>query len=182
MRRWAHIMLVMLGLAWAGSLAAQPLQPSQRRWGEMQRLYADAYRYQRDYKPDEAMRCLRRLLEMDSTLVVAYNLMGFVYEDAYANYDSAMVCYRRTVALDSLFAKGYVNIGHLYYLERKYEEADEYNRKAIAIDSNYADAYFNLGWMANEQHYLHEAFGFMRKAAAKGSRAAKEWLEKQEDN
>ena len=129
----------------------------------------------------EAMRCLRRLLEMDSTLVVAHNLMGYIYEDAYANYDSAMVCYRRAVALDSHFVKGYVNIGHLYYLDRKYEEANEYNRRALAIDSNYADAYFNLGWMANEQNYLHEAFGFMRKAAAKGSKAAREWLEKQEE-
>ena len=85
------------------------------------------------------------------------------------------------MSLDSHFVKGYVNIGHLYYLDRKYEEANEYNRRALAIDSNYADAYFNLGWMANEQNYLHEAFGFMRKAAAKGSKAAREWLEKQEE-
>ncbi|MCR5424030.1 MAG: hypothetical protein K6E93_04610 [Bacteroidales bacterium] len=179
MRRTMHIVWLLLGLALVAGVSAQ--EPSRRDWREMQRLYADAYRYQRDYKPGEAMRCLRRLLEMDSTLVVAHNLMGYIYEDAYANYDSAMVCYRRAVALDSHFVKGYVNIGHLYYLDRKYEEANEYNRRALAIDSNYADAYFNLGWMANEQNYLHEAFGFMRKAAAKGSKAAREWLEKQEE-
>ena len=88
-----HIVWLLLGLALVAGVSAQ--EPSRRDWREMQRLYADAYRYQRDYKPGEAMRCLRRLLEMDSTLVVAHNLMGYIYEDAYANYDSAMVCYRR---------------------------------------------------------------------------------------
>lgn len=173
-----RIILVILLVAVCVSATAQR---SRTRREEVQFLYNNAYVHQKEYRPDEAMRCLRLLLKIDSTFIPAHNLMGWVYEDAYANYDSALICYQKTIDLDSHYVKGYVNLGHIHYLRREYFLATQYNTRAIHIDSNYADAYFNLGVICNERNYLHDAYRFMRQAADKGSRPAKEWLRRQEE-
>lgn len=148
----------------------------------MQQLYSQAFQYQRQNKADSAMLCIEAMLQLDSTFIPAWNLKGYFYEEAFADYDQARLCYERALSIDPQYLKAYINLGHLHYLKRDYKEAERLVRKALEIDSNYADAHFNLGFMANEQHYLKEAYVHMRKAAELGSKPAKEWLEKNDND
>lgn len=147
----------------------------------MTALYKSAYLHQKDHRPDDAMLCLNALLSIDSNLVQAIALKGYVYEDSYANYDSAIICYNRVAELAPRYAQNYVNIGHIHYIQGRYKEAVNSLEKAIEIDSNYADAYFNLGLIANEQHYLKDAITYMRKGIEKGSAAARRWMDEYEE-
>ena len=139
-------------------------------------LYSAAYNYQREYKPVEAVKCLRTLLKMDSTFVPAYNLLGYIYEDAFVNYDSALICYKKAIEIDSSYAKAYVNVGHIHFLRKEYQDALYWNEKAVEADSNYADAYFNIGWIYNGRRELGQSLHYIKKAASKGSAAAREWM------
>jgi len=138
--------------------------------------YGNAFDCQQRHQPDTAMMYLDLLLRIDSNYAPAYNLKGYIYEEHYAKKDSAMVCYKAALKKAPKYAKTYVNIGHLYYLNREYDEAIKYINQALAIDSNYADAYYNLGFIANEQNYRHEALRNMRIAIEKGSSAAVKWM------
>lgn len=138
--------------------------------------YGNAFACQQRHQPDSAMMYLDLLLRIDSNYVPAYNLKGYIYEEHYAQYDSAMLCYGIALRKAPKYVKTYVNIGHLHYLKREYEEAKKYINQALAIDSSYADAYYNLGFIANEQNYSHEALRYMRIAIEKGSAAAVKWM------
>lgn len=141
-------------------------------------LYNNAYVHQKEYRPAEAMKCLRTALRLDSTFLPAYNLMGYIYEDAYVQYDSALMAYRHIIQLDSTYTKAYVNIGHIFFLQKKYHEAIMVNEKAISIDPTYGDAYFNIGWIYNVQGNLEQSIKYIFQAAGHGSREAKEFLER----
>lgn len=132
-------------------------------------LYNEAYRLQRDYKPDEAMRCLRRALTIDSTFLPALNLMGYIYEDAYVRYDSALMTYRHILDIDSNYTKAYLNIGHIFFLQKQYAECVMVNNHAIATDSTCAEAYFNIGWVYNLRGDLRQSLHYLAKAALLGS-------------
>src|SRR5574344_604228 len=169
---------IFYGLLMVSFLAtAQQLDPRSQQ-EKMQFLYNNAFTSQKEYRPNDAMKSLRMLLIIDSNFIPAYNLMGYVYEDAYVQYDSALACYQKTIALDSNYVKGYVNIGHIYFLKKQYDEAMYYNQRALEVDSNYADAYFNQGWIYNVRGDLKQSLLFIRKAARKGSSVAIGWLKK----
>lgn len=144
---------------------------------EVRRLYAEAFKLQGEYKSDEAISRLHHLLSIDSTCVAAYNLMGYIYEDSFADFDTALYYYKKALAIKPDYAKVYINIGHLHYLQMHYDTALVYINKAIEYDSNYADAYFNLGWIYNSKNNLAQSIHCFRKAARMGSEAAQQWLE-----
>ena len=171
MRRIFHLLTIFVVLTMAShSLKAQS--------NEVMILYNAAYVHQKAYRPNEAMRCLRLAMRLDSTFIPAYNLMGYIYEDAYVRYDSALMTYRKLLDIDSTYAKAYVNIGHIFFLQKKYDEAMQCNEKAVAIDSTYGDAYFNIGWIYNIRGNLEKSIEYIFRAAQYGSREAKEFLDR----
>jgi tetratricopeptide (TPR) repeat protein len=57
-----------------------------------------------------------------------------------------------------------VNLGTIFYRQRKYSEAEKYYRAAVEVDATYPLAQFNLGNLYDEQGRLDEAFDHYRRA------------------
>ena len=57
-----------------------------------------------------------------------------------------------------------VNLGTIYYRQRRFAEAEKFYRDAIAADPAYPLAQFNLGNLYDEQGRLSEAMDHYRKA------------------
>ena len=57
-----------------------------------------------------------------------------------------------------------MNLGTIYYRQRKFGEAEKYYRAAIEADPAYPLAQFNLGNLYDEQGRLEEALEYYRRA------------------
>jgi len=87
-------------------------------------------------------------------------------EESGAPLDAIIEAYDKVVELNPAAAGALVNLGTIYYRERKFPEAEKYYRAAIAADPSYPLAEFNLGNLYDEQGRLEEAFDHYRRALA----------------
>ena len=87
----------------------------------------------------------------------AYFQQGLALEETGAPIEKAVEAYTRAVALNPSAAGALVNLGTIYYRQRKYEEAERHYERAIAVDSNYPLAHYNLGNLYDEQGDLTRA-------------------------
>jgi tetratricopeptide (TPR) repeat protein len=70
---------------------------------------------------------------------------GLVYDSSEETCDLALQAYREAVKLNPNFSDAYINMGNVFYHQRKYAEAAHYYRFAIEAEPDNAQAYFNLG-------------------------------------
>lgn len=89
---------------------------------------------------------------------------GLDLEETGAPIDQAVDAYLKVVELNPSAAGALVNLGTIYYRQRKFAEAEEYYRQAIDADAQYPLAQFNLGNLYDEQGRLPEAFLHYRRA------------------
>ncbi len=87
----------------------------------------------------------------------AYFQQGLALEETGAPIEKAIEAYNRAVELNPSAAGALVNLGTIYYRQRKYEEAERHYERAIAVDSNYPLAHYNLGNLYDEQGDLTQA-------------------------
>jgi len=87
----------------------------------------------------------------------AYFQQGLALEETGAPIEKAVEAYSRAVELNPSAAGALVNLGTIYYRQRKYEEAERHYERAIAVDSNYPLAHYNLGNLYDEQGDLTRA-------------------------
>jgi tetratricopeptide (TPR) repeat protein len=66
--------------------------------------------------------------------------------------------YEKAVALDPLSAGAFVNLGTVYFHQRKWDEAERNYRKALEADPSYSLAHFNLGNLYDEKGDRSKAF------------------------
>jgi tetratricopeptide (TPR) repeat protein len=57
-----------------------------------------------------------------------------------------------------------VNLGTIYYRQRKFADAEKFYRQAVVADATYPLAQFNLGNLYDEQGRIKEAFEHYRQA------------------
>jgi tetratricopeptide (TPR) repeat protein len=86
-----------------------------------------------------------------------YFQQGLTYEETGAPIEKAIEAYCRAVELNPAAAGALVNLGTIYYRQRKYEEAERHYRSAIEVDSNYPLAHYNLGNLYDERGDLTRA-------------------------
>ena len=89
---------------------------------------------------------------------------GLDLEETGAPIQDAIEAYRKVLELNPAAAGALVNLGTIYYRQRKFAEAEKYYAEAIAADSGYALAQFNLGNLFDEQGRVAEAFEHYRLA------------------
>lgn len=89
---------------------------------------------------------------------------GLELEEAGAPIEDAVEAYRRVTELNPKAAGALVNLGTIYYRQRKFTEAEIYYRDAIEADPEYPLAQFNLGNLYDEQGRVKEALEHYRKA------------------
>ena len=89
---------------------------------------------------------------------------GLELEETGAPVTEAMEAYRKVLELNPGAAGALVNLGTIFYRQRKFAEAEKYYREAIAVDASYPLAQFNLGNLYDEQGRVKEALDHYRKA------------------
>lgn len=91
---------------------------------------------------------------------------GLDLEETGAPIDEAIEAYRKVLEYNPSAAGALVNLGTIYYRQRKFAEAERYYVEAIAADPEYALAQFNLGNLFDEQGRTGEALEHYRAALA----------------
>jgi tetratricopeptide (TPR) repeat protein len=107
----------------------------------------------------ERKRSVNRMRESE-----AWFQKGLELEETGAPVSQAIEAYRKVLELNPEAAGALVNLGTIYYRQRKYAEAEKYYRDAIAADSAYPLAQFNLGNLYDEQGRIPEAMEHYRAA------------------
>lgn len=97
---------------------------------------------------------------------------GLELEEIGAALDEVIGAYRKAIELNAEAAGAMVNLGTVYYRERRFSEAECYYRDAVAADSKYPLAEFNLGNLYDEQGRTSEAAAHYRRALALNPRYA----------
>jgi tetratricopeptide (TPR) repeat protein len=107
----------------------------------------------------ERKRSVNRMRESE-----AWFQKGLELEETGAPVAQAIDAYRKVLELNPEAAGALVNLGTIYYRQRKYGEAERYYRGAIEADPAYPLAQFNLGNLYDEQGRIVEATDHYRKA------------------
>ena len=89
---------------------------------------------------------------------------GLELEETGAPVEDAVDAYRKVLEFNPAAAGALVNLGTIYYRQRKFAEAVKYYIEATAADPDYALAQFNLGNLFDEQGRVAEALQHYRKA------------------
>ncbi len=89
---------------------------------------------------------------------------GLDLEETGAPVELAIEAYERVLELNPSAAGALVNLGTIFYRQRKFAEAEKYYRAAVEVDATYPLAQFNLGNLYDEQGRLGEAFDHYRRA------------------
>jgi tetratricopeptide (TPR) repeat protein len=89
---------------------------------------------------------------------------ALVYDSSEETYDLALQAYREAVKLNPKFSDAYVNMGNVFFNQKKYEEAAPYYRFAIEAEPDKARAYFHLGNTLDEAGSTKEAIDCYQKA------------------
>ena len=91
---------------------------------------------------------------------------GLELEETGAPIEQAIDAYRKVLEFNHAAAGALVNLGTIYYRQRKFAEAEKYYVEATAADPEYALAQFNLGNLFDEQGRVAEALEHYRQALA----------------
>jgi tetratricopeptide (TPR) repeat protein len=89
---------------------------------------------------------------------------GLDLEETGAPVDEAIAAYEKALEYNPSAAGALVNLGTIYYRQRKFKESEKYYQDAVAADPSYPLAHFNLGNLFDEQGRLTDAFGHYRRA------------------
>jgi tetratricopeptide (TPR) repeat protein len=89
---------------------------------------------------------------------------GLDLEETGAPVENAIQAYQKVLELNPSAAGALVNLGTIFYRQRKFGEAEKFYRSAIAADPGYPLAQFNLGNLYDEQGRSKEAFEHYRRA------------------
>jgi tetratricopeptide (TPR) repeat protein len=89
---------------------------------------------------------------------------GLELEETGAPVDQAVEAYQKVLELNPSAAGALVNLGTIYYRQRRFDQAERYYRRAIEADAQYPLAQFNLGNLYDEQGRLQEAHEHYKRA------------------
>lgn len=89
---------------------------------------------------------------------------GLELEETGAPVSQAVEAYLKVLEYNPDAAGALVNLGTIYYRQRKFTEAEKYYRRAITADPAYPLAQFNLGNLYDEQSRVAEALDHYRRA------------------
>ena len=91
---------------------------------------------------------------------------GLDLEESSAPFEEVAAAYRKAIECNPGAAGALVNLGTIYYRERRFKEAERYYLEAVQADPKYPLAEFNLGNLYDEQGRTDEAAVHYRRALA----------------
>ncbi|MFX0054762.1 MAG: tetratricopeptide repeat protein [Promethearchaeota archaeon] len=105
---------------------------------EAMSLYRRGEHFQRFGEFNAAEESLKAAIEMDESFVMAWNLLGLVYQDAEKSAE-ALECFIKAMEIDSEWIEPIENAGMLQYSEEMYEEAIETLTKYLELGGSELD-------------------------------------------
>ena len=102
---------------------------------------------------DEAIDDMNKALSLKGEIVndkEVHRVIGIIYCEK-GDYDNAMREYNTILSIDNKYAMAYVDIGNLYYQQKKYEKAKSAYEEAIKLDPKNELALKNLQMINNER-------------------------------
>lgn len=76
----------------------------------------------------------------------------------------AIALYEQILAVDPSYAPAYINLGTLYFHQRRYARAEEFYRRATEADPGYVLAFFDLGNVLDELNRPEESIAAYQRA------------------
>ncbi|MBP9691617.1 tetratricopeptide repeat protein, partial [Candidatus Woesebacteria bacterium] len=93
---------------------------------------------------DEAIRAFKKSIEIDSSFISSYVMLGQSYSYL-GKYDDSIAILRSAVDLDPGKLNTHLTLGSIYHLQKDYQNATETFIKALEIDPKSDIAWENLG-------------------------------------
>src|SRR5262249_5256751 len=125
-------------------------------------------------KPDEAIACYKKAIELDPKLATTLYNLGTVLRER-KKLDEAATCFRRAIEIDPEYGEAYSGLGNVLNAQHRPDEAAfyfrraiEHLRRAIELDPKSrgaANAYHRIGQIFEGQGKLKEAIDSMQKSA-----------------
>jgi tetratricopeptide (TPR) repeat protein len=112
---------------------------------------------------DEAIAAWEKVLELDPTMVNAYEKLGMAYYTQ-GRFDKAIEIYRKESELNPNNPKVYFNMGVVYRMNEQFDDAIKMQKKAISLEPKFASAFNELGLTFCKQRKLDEAIQAHKKA------------------
>jgi predicted O-linked N-acetylglucosamine transferase (SPINDLY family) len=107
-------------------------------------------------KPDDAVACYRRALELKPDYADAHYNLGNAFQDQ-GKLEEAVACYRRALERKPDYAGAHLNMGNAFQAQGELEEAVACYRRALERKPDHAEAHNNLGNTFQVQGRLEEA-------------------------
>jgi len=93
---------------------------------------------------DQAIRCFRRAVQLDSSFVYAYTLIAHEYA-ATDKFDKAAEMFQTALRIDPRHYNAWWGLGNIYYRQEEYQNAMYHFQKAVNINSGNAVLRTSLG-------------------------------------
>jgi serine/threonine protein kinase/Flp pilus assembly protein TadD len=121
------------------------------------------YSLQAQGKPDEAIACYRKAIELDLKFARAhYQLADALRHNQ--GVDAAIPHYRKAIEFSPTFALAHANLGGALLEQGKVDEAIPSCRKAVELDPKFTTAYLLLGYALQRQRKPDEAIAAFEEA------------------
>ncbi len=127
--------------------------------------FAEAMRYHRAGRDDEAEQLFRRILATDPRHVRALYYLGIAAARR-GKYEAAEQLFGRALALAPAYADAHYNLGNVLQAQGRLEAAVASYRRAVALEPNAIGAHMGLGNTLLAQHRLEEAAATFGRAIA----------------
>ena len=105
-------------------------------------ILGGAYATLKDF--DQALKALKKVIELNPNYVDAYYNIGVVLNDQ-GKIDKAIEAYQRCISLFPNYTDSYINMGQGLRAQGKHEKALEAFITAESIKPDHPEAYFNIG-------------------------------------
>ncbi|KKO18876.1 MAG: hypothetical protein DCC43_07415 [Candidatus Brocadia sp.] len=112
---------------------------------------------------DEAIAAWQKVLELDPTMMSAYEKLGKAYYTQ-GRFDKAGEIYRKQLELKPDDPMIYYSLGVVYRMNEQFEDAVKMQKKALELNPNLATAYNELGLTYGKQKKLDEAIAAHKTA------------------
>jgi predicted O-linked N-acetylglucosamine transferase (SPINDLY family) len=162
-------------LHWIGNLFQRRGNPSLAIWffREAGRInpaspnaeYARAKALRFDFRRDEALGVVERLLIRYPRHVPALNLRGVLLLEQ-GELNDAELAFNQAISIDSGYAPGWNNLGNVALERDALPAAEKAYRRSLSCDRNYIEALSNLGMALNRMARYEEAEQHCRRAVA----------------
>lgn len=120
-------------------------------------LLALSNAYVATQKLDNALKAIRRVIEVKPDTSVAYNNEGVILTNL-ARFDEAVAAFTKAIEKDPSNAQAHYNLGNVLMKQGKHDLAVPSYKKALELNPNFAQAYVDLAAISNAKGDVHEAY------------------------